>query len=68
METDLEKNIARMEVKISPEMEDKHWNTFEKQAMYKGNGVYSIADIYSTDTRELFLMFVARREGIKIKN
>jgi hypothetical protein len=41
---------------------------FEKQASYLG-GVYSIpaTNIYSTDTRELFLMFVAAQENISFK-
>lgn len=57
----------KLEKKITPQMEDKHFSTFEKQAIYIGNGIYSIGgtSIYSTDTRELFLMFVAARENIK---
>ena len=50
-------------------MENKYFPKFEKQAAYLGNGVYSIpaTNIYSTDTRELFLMFVAIHENIPFK-
>ena len=53
--------------KITEEMEDKHYPTYCKQARYLGNGVYTMAGEYSTDTRELFLMFVAIRENITYK-
>ena len=39
----------------------KYFNIFSKQAMYMGNGIYCIAGLYSTDTRELFLMFVGQQ-------
>ncbi len=55
---------SQIEPKVTSEMEDKHFPIFEKQAMHKGNGVYSIAGLYSICTRELFLMFVAQKEGI----
>ena len=58
----------KLEKRITAQMQDKHFAQYAKQARYKGNGVYFIAgtDLYSTDTRELFLMFCAAREGIKI--
>jgi hypothetical protein len=61
--------IKGLERKITSEMENKWYNKFSKQAQYMGNGVYGIpmAHIYSTDTRELFLMFVAINENIKYK-
>jgi RNA binding exosome subunit len=61
--------IAELEKKITTEMENKYFPKFEKQAAYLGNGVYSIpaTNIYSTDTRELFLMFVAAQENISFK-
>ena len=61
--------VAELEKKITPEMETKYFPKFEKQAAYLGNGVYSIpaTNIYSTDTRELFLMFVAAQENISFK-
>ena len=60
--------IEKLEKKITPQMEDKWMSKFERQAGYRGNGVYNIlgTNLYSTDTRELFLMFVATQEGIKI--
>ena len=61
--------VAELEKKITTEMENKYFPKFEKQAAYLGNGVYSIpaTNIYSTDTRELFLMFVAAQENISFK-
>ena len=51
---------------ITPEMEKKHFDKFSKRAGYIGNGIYRILDdLYSTDTRELFLMYCARQEGIE---
>jgi hypothetical protein len=62
--------IDELEPKITKEMEDKHFPRFEKQAAYLGNGVYSIpaTSLYSTNTRELFLMFVAVQENIPFEN
>jgi hypothetical protein len=60
----------KLEKKITPEMEEKWMPKFEKQAGYRGNGVYNIlgTNLFSTDTRELFLMFCASNEGIKLPN
>jgi hypothetical protein len=61
--------LKNLEKKITKKMEDKYTPLFEKQAAYRGNGVYSIpqTNLFSTDTRELFLMFVASKEGIKFE-
>ncbi len=61
--------IDELEKKITPEMENKHFAKFAKQSRYMGNGVYSIpgTNLYSTDTRELFLMFAAAQEGIEFE-
>ena len=58
--------IEELEKQISKEMENKYFHKFTKQAAYLGNGVYSIpaTNLYSTDTRELFLMFIAAQEDI----
>lgn len=56
-----------LEKKITKEMEDKHYPNFSRFAGYAGNGVYCISTLYSTDTRELFLMYVAEREKIAYK-
>jgi hypothetical protein len=62
--------LEKLQKKVTSEMEEKHYPTFERQARYLGNGVYSIpmTNLVSTCTRELFLMFVACREGIPFKN
>jgi len=54
----------RLKSLITPAMEKKYLPYFEKQASFLGNGVYTIASLYSTDTRELFLMFCAQQEQI----
>lgn len=58
----------KLERKINIKMENKWRDLFARQARHKGNGVYFIpqTNLFSTDTRELFLMFVAAKEGIKI--
>ena len=63
----MESILEKLKDKITPEMESKHWDNFMKQAQFLGNGVYNIPaiNLYSTDTRELFLMFIAARENIK---
>ena len=53
---------------ITPEMEDKHFSKFERFAGHVGNGIYKIHEHYSTDTRELFLMFCAQEENIEFEN
>ena len=60
----------KLEKKITLEMETKWMPKFERQAGYRGNGVYNIlgTNLFSTDTRELFLMFCATNEGIKLPN
>lgn len=58
----------KLEKKITPEMEKTWMPYFEKQTGFLGNGVYNVlgTNLYSTDTRELFLMFVACKIGIKL--
>ena len=57
-------------VKLLPlpeeELENKWFKDFERQARYVGNGVYSWHSIYSSDTRELWLLGVLAREGIVV--
>lgn len=45
-------------------MENKYRAIFDRQSRYMGNGVYNLGRHYSTDTRELFLMFIADMEDI----
>ena len=56
------KNIKKLEKEITQEMEDELRPDFNRQARFVGNGIYMIAGLYSTDTRELFLMFVAQEK------
>ena len=65
--TEKEKN--KIIKKITPELDKKWRPKFERQAVYIGNGIYHIGgtDLYSTDTRELFIMFFAVQENIPFK-
>lgn len=56
--------IKELEGKISEELQDKWLDKFNRRSGYKGNGIYGIGRLVSTDTRELFLMFVADVENI----
>jgi len=50
------------------DVEKKYRKRFNKEARFVGNGVYSWGDgIFSTDTRELFLIGVLTGEGIKFR-
>jgi len=62
-----EKRIKYLESKVTKELEDKYRKNFDRSAGYKGNGVYEWANVYSTDTRELFLMGILSIEGIRFK-
>ncbi len=59
--------IKYLEYLVNEEMEDKYRGNFEKYATYRGNGVYYWKEIYSTDTRELFLLGILEAEKIKYK-
>lgn len=48
--------------KITPDIEKKYYKVFSEQARYLGSDTYTISNLYNTDTRELFLMFVAQQE------
>lgn len=60
--------LEKLEKRITANMNEKWMSLFSKQARYLGNGVYGIpqTNIYSTDTRELFVMFVAAKEGFDL--
>jgi hypothetical protein len=53
---------------ITKEQEEKWFKIFCARAGYMGNGIYKVDGLYSTDTRELFLMFVAQQEEIPFEN
>lgn len=62
--TTVERRIKELDKKISSEVEDKWYPTFCRQSSYVGNNIYKIGRLYSSDIRELFLMFVADMEEI----
>jgi hypothetical protein len=66
MKTYIEKQLSK---KITLEMENKYRELFNKQARYVKNGIYTVpgTNLMSTDTRDLFLMFVAAKEQIPFK-
>ena len=55
-------NLDKKVKTLSQEKQDKYFNQFSKQASYRGNGTYEIGGLFSSDTRELFLMFVGQQE------
>ncbi len=59
----VEKLAKRKKTRVRT-LEGKYDKAFERQAAFKGNGIYTIANLFSTDTRELKLMFVLQQEGI----
>ena len=67
----MEGRIERLGKKLGKtriELEAKHQGIFGKQAMFLGGDTYEWCGVYSTDTRELFLLGVLIREGQKLKN
>lgn len=58
--------LKNLEKKISAADEKKYKPLFDKQARYLGNGIYNVpgTNLLSTDTRELFIMFVLAKKGI----
>lgn len=56
-------DLAKRRKVAKMNLEDRHRDAFAKQAQYVGNGIYTITGLYSTDTRELMLMFVLQQEG-----
>lgn len=56
--------VNELEGKVTQAQEDKWFEKFNRFARYQNNGVYQISNLMSTDTRELFLMYVAERENI----
>lgn len=48
------------------DINEKYGDKFGKYARYMGNGVYQYRGIYSTDTRELFLITSLLQEGIDV--
>lgn len=56
------KNLEELKKLITDEIEWKYQDRFNREARYMGNGIYSISGLYSTDTRELYLMFIGQQE------
>jgi hypothetical protein len=48
------------------DIDEKYFDRFAKYARYMGNGVYQYHGMYSTDTRELFLITSLLQEGIDV--
>jgi hypothetical protein len=61
--------VTELEKKITPETEAKHFDKWSKQARYMGNGIYHnhTTGEFSTDTRELLLMYVAKMTKVDFK-
>ena len=59
--------IEELQEGITPEIEKKYFDYFSRFANYVGNGIYTIARMYSTDTRELFLMYCHMREDLMMQ-
>lgn len=59
------KKLARKKGAYARDLEGKHRKAFDRQARFVGNGIYTIAGLHSTDTRELMLMFTLQQEGIQ---
>lgn len=68
MNKSVKNNIQRLEKLISQEIQDKYFVKYCRQSRFLGNGVYGIpgTNLYSTDTRELFLLFCAAQEEIEV--
>lgn len=67
LEDQLKKLAKRLKKRVQT-LENKYQKAFESQALYMGNGIYMLAGLYSTDTRELKLMFILQQEGVKVND
>ena len=70
---DVNGNIKKLEAskRLTQEVQNKYFEAFSDKARYL-NGVYFIGElkntrIASSDTRELFLRYVAQKEGIDVE-
>ena len=57
--------IAKLERKLGDnreKWETLHMPAFNKHARYLSNGIVKIGELYSNDTRELFLMYIVQIE------
>lgn len=61
-------SIEELEIQVSQESQDKFYKRFERQACYMGNNIYSITGLFSTSTRELFLMFCLQQEDVEMED
>ena len=53
--------VEELEELISEEEQKRYFPDFEFLASYMGNGIHSISGLYSSDTRQLFLMYCLMR-------
>jgi len=49
------------------ETHDKYWEQYKKECKFEGPNMYRWGHMYSNDTKELFLMGVLVREGVKFE-
>lgn len=61
-------SMEELQEGVTPELEEKYGDYFNRFAKYVGNGIYTIGRMYSTDTRELFLMYIHMREDLEMDN
>lgn len=66
IEVDFNALKEKIELPENEHLNAKHIDGFGKVAQYKGNGIYEMRGFYSTDTRDLFLVYVALQEDWKI--
>lgn len=67
LEEQVKELAKRLKVSVL-KLEDKYQRKFERQARFVGNSIYTIAGLYSTDPRELKLMFTLQCEGVKVND
>ncbi len=61
------KYLIDLQPDTEQKMYDKYWETFKKECKFKGPELYNWGHIYASETKELFLMGVLVREGIKFE-
>lgn len=66
MKDPIEMTLEEFEKSVTQETEDKYFKEFSKQARYYGHGVYGWHTIKADDTRKVFLLGIAAREGVCI--
>jgi hypothetical protein len=60
-------SMEDLEKDVTDGMEKKYRRSFDNYARYVGNGIYTINKLYSSNTRELFLMYIHLKEDIEME-